>query len=298
MKGRELDLYIWSCNEALAFGRRSVQVTILRLGWDPQNSAPSAVDRSSAVASARARGPEPRRPLPRGAPASSARRRRHLRRRRRRLTRGAAARPPRTVPCAKEASSRQKRRVCGSPAKAGGRCPGVCYHPGLMHALYIVLPALCILAIAYRYYSAFLATKVWMLDDARTTPAHTKYDGANYYPTSQVGDVRPPLRGHHRRRTAGRPDAGGAVRLRARLHLAGRRRVPRRRGPRRMVLWASTRRGGQVAARHRQAGDQPVRGRRRRRRHHPHPGRRAGRPRRRRSSTRWPTARGAPSPSP
>ena len=54
-----------------------------------------------------------------------------------------------------------------------------------MHALYVLVPALCILAIAYRYYSAFLATKVWMLDDARTTPAHTKYDGANYYPTSR-----------------------------------------------------------------------------------------------------------------
>ena len=41
------------------------------------------------------------------------------------------------------------------------------------------------MAIAYRYYSAFLATKIWMLDDARQTPAHSKYDGANYYPTSK-----------------------------------------------------------------------------------------------------------------
>ena len=44
VKGRELDLYIWNCNEALAFGRQNVQVTILRLGWDPQNSAPSPVE--------------------------------------------------------------------------------------------------------------------------------------------------------------------------------------------------------------------------------------------------------------
>ena len=29
-----------------------------------------------------------------------------------------------------------------------------------MHALYVLLPALGILAIAYRYYSAFIATKV------------------------------------------------------------------------------------------------------------------------------------------
>ena len=61
-----------------------------------------------------------------------------------------------------------------------------------MHALYVVVPALCILAIAYRYYSAFISTRIWMLDDSRVTPAHTNYDGANYYPTS-----RWVLFGHH-----------------------------------------------------------------------------------------------------
>jgi 3D (Asp-Asp-Asp) domain-containing protein len=44
IKGRELDLYIWSCNEALAFGRQPVRVTILRLGWDPARSAPDGVN--------------------------------------------------------------------------------------------------------------------------------------------------------------------------------------------------------------------------------------------------------------
>jgi hypothetical protein len=33
---------------------------------------------------------------------------------------------------------------------------------------------------------------IWMLDDARQTPAHTKYDGANYYPTTKWV-----LFGHH-----------------------------------------------------------------------------------------------------
>src|SRR5512143_717450 len=61
-----------------------------------------------------------------------------------------------------------------------------------MHALYIVVPILCALAIAYRYYSAFVAARVMALDDSRVTPAHTKYDGANYYPTS-----RWVLFGHH-----------------------------------------------------------------------------------------------------
>jgi carbon starvation protein len=61
-----------------------------------------------------------------------------------------------------------------------------------MNALYVVLPALCIFAIAYRYYSAFIATKVLVLDDTRVTPAHTKFDGHNYYPTR-----RWVLFGHH-----------------------------------------------------------------------------------------------------
>jgi 3D (Asp-Asp-Asp) domain-containing protein len=41
VQGRHLDLYMWSCHEALAFGRRSVKLTVLRLGWDPAASTPS-----------------------------------------------------------------------------------------------------------------------------------------------------------------------------------------------------------------------------------------------------------------
>jgi 3D (Asp-Asp-Asp) domain-containing protein len=37
--GRHVDLYMWSCYEALDFGRRDVQLTVLRLGWNPKNSA-------------------------------------------------------------------------------------------------------------------------------------------------------------------------------------------------------------------------------------------------------------------
>jgi hypothetical protein len=40
-----LDLYMWSCHEALRFGRKQVQVTVLRLGWDPRASSPGLVDR-------------------------------------------------------------------------------------------------------------------------------------------------------------------------------------------------------------------------------------------------------------
>jgi 3D (Asp-Asp-Asp) domain-containing protein len=44
VQGRTLDLYMWSCNDALKFGRRSVRVNVLRLGWNPQNSEPGGVD--------------------------------------------------------------------------------------------------------------------------------------------------------------------------------------------------------------------------------------------------------------
>jgi hypothetical protein len=34
---------MWSCYEALDFGRRPVHLTVLRLGWNPTNSAPGMV---------------------------------------------------------------------------------------------------------------------------------------------------------------------------------------------------------------------------------------------------------------
>ena len=61
-----------------------------------------------------------------------------------------------------------------------------------MHALWFMLTALCVLAIAYRYYAAFIATKVLVLDDTRRTPAHTMNDGQNYHPTNKWV-----LFGHH-----------------------------------------------------------------------------------------------------
>ncbi len=61
-----------------------------------------------------------------------------------------------------------------------------------MNALPLILGALCVMAIAYRYYSAFLAAKVVTLDDQRVTPAHTLYDGQNYIPTNKWV-----LFGHH-----------------------------------------------------------------------------------------------------
>lgn len=45
VKGRHIDIYMWSCNDALRFGRKSVRVEVLRLGWNPTNSAPGIIDR-------------------------------------------------------------------------------------------------------------------------------------------------------------------------------------------------------------------------------------------------------------
>src|SRR6266446_5295941 len=62
----------------------------------------------------------------------------------------------------------------------------------LLRAMPVLLFVLCVLAIAYRYYSAFLAAKVAALDDSRPTPAHQFNDGQNYHPTNKWV-----LFGHH-----------------------------------------------------------------------------------------------------
>ncbi len=63
IQGRELDLYLWNCTEALAFGRQSIRVTILRLGWDPAQSAPGPVEQLFRRRE-RARPPQPAAPVP------------------------------------------------------------------------------------------------------------------------------------------------------------------------------------------------------------------------------------------
>src|SRR4026208_2074155 len=59
-----------------------------------------------------------------------------------------------------------------------------------MSALPIIIGTLCVIAISYRYYSAFIAAKVLALDDSRPVPSQTMYDGHNYYPTHKGGFVR------------------------------------------------------------------------------------------------------------
>jgi len=61
-----------------------------------------------------------------------------------------------------------------------------------MNTLPVILGALCVCAIAYRYYSAFIAAKALALDDRRTTPAHKFEDGHNFVPAPKFV-----LFGHH-----------------------------------------------------------------------------------------------------
>jgi 3D (Asp-Asp-Asp) domain-containing protein len=39
VQGRHVDLYMWSCHDALAFGRRPVSLTVIRRGWQPNAAA-------------------------------------------------------------------------------------------------------------------------------------------------------------------------------------------------------------------------------------------------------------------
>jgi len=61
-----------------------------------------------------------------------------------------------------------------------------------MNTLPVIVGTLCVFALFYRYYSAFLAAKALVLDDRRTTPAHTCEDGHNYVPSPKWV-----LFGHH-----------------------------------------------------------------------------------------------------
>ncbi|PYX85476.1 MAG: carbon starvation protein A [Acidobacteria bacterium] len=61
-----------------------------------------------------------------------------------------------------------------------------------MNTLPILIGALCVYALAYRFYSAFIAAKALALDDRRTTPAHQFADHNNY-----VASPKWVLFGHH-----------------------------------------------------------------------------------------------------
>ena len=61
-----------------------------------------------------------------------------------------------------------------------------------VNAVWLVLAAICIYSIAYRFYSLFIANKVFELNARRLTPAHRLADGLDYVPTNKYV-----LFGHH-----------------------------------------------------------------------------------------------------
>ena len=61
-----------------------------------------------------------------------------------------------------------------------------------VNALWLVVAAVACYSIAYRFYSLFIAEKVFELDDKRMTPAERRNDGLDYVPTNKWV-----LFGHH-----------------------------------------------------------------------------------------------------
>ena len=52
-------------------------------------------------------------------------------------------------------------------------------------AAWLLVAALCTYAIGYRFYSAFIAARIFALDDARATPAERLSDGRDFVPTNR-----------------------------------------------------------------------------------------------------------------
>ncbi|MGD1325085.1 carbon starvation CstA family protein [Pandoraea pnomenusa] len=73
-------------------------------------------------------------------------------------------------------------------------------------ALWIVIAAICVYLIAYRFYSKFIATRVAQLDGTRMTPAWRHNDGLDYVPTNRYV-----LFGHHFAAIAGAGPLVGPV---------------------------------------------------------------------------------------
>ena len=54
-----------------------------------------------------------------------------------------------------------------------------------INSLWFIVAALCVYTLAFRFYSAFIATRVLMLDSSRATPAERLNDGRDFVPTNR-----------------------------------------------------------------------------------------------------------------
>ena len=82
--------------------------------------------------------------------------------------------------------------ICLIGAVAFGAVVGIWNPSEKVNALWLVTAAGCIYLVTYRFYSAFIATKIFALSDERKTPAFTMRDGIDYHPTNKYV-----LFGHH-----------------------------------------------------------------------------------------------------
>ncbi|KLJ01056.1 carbon starvation CstA family protein [Luteimonas sp. FCS-9] len=98
--------------------------------------------------------------------------------------------------------------VWGAVALLGAACMGVvALRQGeQISALWIVVAAVSIYLVAYRYYSLYIAKNVMGLDVRRATPAHVNNDGLDYVPTNKHV-----LFGHHFAAIAGAGPLVGPV---------------------------------------------------------------------------------------
>lgn len=80
------------------------------------------------------------------------------------------------------------------------------YHGEKINALWIVVSAICVYLIAYRYYSKFIANSILKVDPTRMTPAYRHNDGLDYVPTNKYV-----LFGHHFAAIAGAGPLVGPV---------------------------------------------------------------------------------------
>lgn len=67
-----------------------------------------------------------------------------------------------------------------------GAIGGIAIHRGeSINALWFIAAAICVNALAYRFYSAWIAARVLMLDHTRATPAETLENGRDFVPTNK-----------------------------------------------------------------------------------------------------------------
>ena len=82
-----------------------------------------------------------------------------------------------------------------------------------INALWFIAAALCVYAIAYRFYAAWIAATVLVVDQTRATPAERLDNGRDFVPTNKWIVFWSSFCRDCRTRTISWTDAGRAVRL-------------------------------------------------------------------------------------